>query len=163
MKTMNTTQTTANHTPVPWVVTTDNRIFHRLDHVASCADTAQGDANAEFIARAVNSHEGLLDIARRWMEWATGPVVPIAVLMTLQDDTRAAISSVGTYPIRTLALGSYPSNKAEKREIGLGRADRGKERVRRGTYRFVRSLVKTVRATILTAIRDTARAEGHTS
>lgn len=106
---MNITETTANaqktsHTPGPWnvehpygepgvyVTGPNTGLIAKLYmpdagmHVADKPVTI--DANARLIAAAPD----LLAIAQRWMEWATGPVVPIAVRMSIQEDTRAAIA-----------------------------------------------------------------------
>jgi hypothetical protein len=63
------------HTPIPWVVdgdgaalwveTGDHRIIARVIEY----DLAAAGANAEFIARAVNSHAQLLEALEAAVEW----------------------------------------------------------------------------------------------
>lgn len=93
-----------SHTPGPWVAraVSDERFhpskigydieahpdFNNGFPVAHVSGSADMHANARLIAASPE----LLVIVQRWMTWATGPVVPIAVRMALQADTEAAIA-----------------------------------------------------------------------
>jgi hypothetical protein len=95
------TEQAAKHTAGPWTDSHNGRDDIRV-FAESVADSPrcvakintplnrslEACANARLIAAAPE----LLNIALRWMEWATGPVVPIAVRMKLQDDTRSALA-----------------------------------------------------------------------
>lgn len=64
-----------------------------ISSLQNCAAVARAEAEAQSTAP-----DGLA-IAQRWMAWATGPVVPIAVRMQLQADTEAFIAkATGSTP-----------------------------------------------------------------
>lgn len=111
-------ETAVSHTPGPWITAgravytpsawKDGRdsgqimvaqCFAEADRdTPECADflgavkVPSNDCEAEANARLIASAPEMLAIAQRWMTWATGPVVPIAIRMQLQEDTRAAIA-----------------------------------------------------------------------
>jgi hypothetical protein len=60
--------------------------------LATCGNNRRARGEQEANARLIAAAPELLQIAQRWITWATGPVVPIAIRMKLQEDTQAAIA-----------------------------------------------------------------------
>lgn len=103
---MKTETTAVQHTPGPWRIelvgefgNLSQRVMgngepqegipHGGNFVATVARSiGRGAANARLIAAAPDG----LAIAQRWMAWAMGPVVPIAIRIQLQADTEAFIA-----------------------------------------------------------------------
>ncbi len=89
-------KTSATHTPGPWYIRFDDpeKVSAGGTGIAVMSghsrDASERQANARLIAAA----PALLALAQRWMTWANGPVVPIAIRMQLQEDTRKVIESL---------------------------------------------------------------------
>jgi len=92
------------HTPTPWKIDSSDSQFHPAirseneDHIATVAcEDAEGRANAEFLVRACNVHEELLEALQNWFECADEHDIPCRCG---RDRARAAIAKA-TKPIET--------------------------------------------------------------
>lgn len=84
------------HTPTPWHVGPHYRsdVESREGRVAECGLTKgdRGVANAEFICRAVNSHEALVSALRRSLDWLAS--YPGGNAAAAYEEARKALSLV---------------------------------------------------------------------
>lgn len=95
---MNTNKET-KHTPTPWHISDEHRIVDEqgglvADVKYAKATTAEAMADAEFISRAVNSHEALLEAAKKVVkEYSALPINgPETVIIKSIDDLQEAIA-----------------------------------------------------------------------